>query len=263
MWLGGPTGNAWYASKADEVLPTASAIKTAFLVELFGRYHEALDQPPPGLDEILADGHPAIAHFEAPARAEIRRSLQGATVRTIGKIMMGSEPAPNLVYNAAANVTTALLGGPEELTRAIHRRDPALRTIAVRRYMLADRRAHGDNEATPEALAAVLQRLSNREVPGLDHATLEAVRGAVLSADDPSLGRHFHKNGDLSSDPITHVESGWFEGPDHPPVVYVVMLAQADPQGLPRAEAHRQLVARCRELTHALLQPVRALSARP
>ena len=98
---------------------TASAIKTFYLVELFDRFAGALDRPLPGVDAVLADdAHPAIAHFTPEQRAEIRRELTGATVRRVGLVMMGIAPASNIVYNAAANVTTAPLGGPEALTAA-------------------------------------------------------------------------------------------------------------------------------------------------
>ncbi len=176
LWVGGAKGDAWYAWKADEVRPTASAIKTAFLVELFARYAADLDRTPPGLDAILRDGHPAIAHFSAEGRDEVRKGLSGASVRRIGGIMMGSVPASNLVYNAAANVATALLGGPEGLTRAIHARDPAFAPIVVRRYMLADRKARGDNEATAASLAAVLRRVASGDLPGLRPDVVDAIQ---------------------------------------------------------------------------------------
>ena len=68
LWVGGPSGDALYASGPGETLPTASAIKTAILIELFARFPDALDHPPPGLDAILKDDHPAIAHFNAQQR---------------------------------------------------------------------------------------------------------------------------------------------------------------------------------------------------
>ncbi len=257
LWLGGRTGEAWYSQESGRPQPTASAIKTSFLIELFGRYAEALDQPPPGLAAILEDSHPAIAHFEPAARQEVRRELTGASVRKIGGVMMGSEPASNLVYNAAANVTTALLGGPDGLTKAIRNRDPSFQGISVRRYMLADRRAHGDNEASTEALAAVLQRLADGKVPGLDKATVEAIRKAILSADDPTFCRHHYKHGDLSTDPITHVLSGWYDVPGSGPLVYVVMVAQSDPVNHSRKDAHQHLVATALRLQTLLLKATR------
>ena len=187
---------------------------------MFARFADALDQPPPGLDAILRDDHPAVAHFSPPQRDEVRKGLAGASVRRLGGIMMGSVPASNIVYNAAANVAIALLGGPGEATRSIRARDPAFAPIAVRRYMLADRKATGDNEATPASLAAVLQRLSSRRIPGIAEATVEDIRRAILARDDPRRGRVFLKDGDLASDPITCVRTGWSEEPGGGAIVY-------------------------------------------
>ncbi|WP_406694138.1 hypothetical protein V5E97_24135 [Singulisphaera sp. Ch08] len=252
LWIGGPTGDAFYTSDPRANLPTASAIKTAFLIELFARHASALDDSPPGLEAILKDDHPAVAHFTPAQRTEIREGLSGASVRRIGGVMMGSLPASNIVYNAAANVTTALLGGPEGLTRAIHDRDPAFAPIMVRRYMLADRRAKGDNEATPAALAAVLQRLAAKKVPGLDASTVEQVRLSVLSKDEPNLGRHFWKDGDLASAPATRVECGWYESGGRT-IVYTVMVAQPATGGRAGEKAHSQLAETAKRLAETLV----------
>jgi hypothetical protein len=260
VWVGGASGEAWYDREAGAVFPTASAIKTSFLVELFARHADALDRPPEGLDAVLRDDHPAVAHFSPAQRDEIRRGLAGASVRTIGGTMMGSVPASNVVYNAAANVVEALLGGPDGLTRAIGGRDPAFAPIAVRRYMLADRHAHGDNEATPAALAAVLRRLASREVPRLNASTVEAIRLAILRKDDPKMGQVFVKDGDLATDPITCVRSGWVEGPDGGAIVYVVMFARRGPGDLPRTEAYERLDRLSRRLTGSLLDAARGVA---
>ena len=119
VWVGGPTGPAWYTWQPDEVRPTASAVKTALLVEFFARYASRLDQPPPGLDDVLGEGSPAFRHYSAAKRKEVRQALAGMSVRKLGRVMMGSDPANVDVYNGAANVVIALLGGPEESTKAI------------------------------------------------------------------------------------------------------------------------------------------------
>ncbi|AMV37167.1 serine hydrolase [Planctomyces sp. SH-PL62] len=226
---------------ADAVLPTASAIKTAIMIEMFAKFSRDLDAPPPGLDDILKDDHPAVAHFEPRGREQIRAGLSGASVRRIGRVMLGSDNATNLVYNAASNVAIALLGGPDEATRLVHARDPGFASIMVRRYMLTDRKARGDNESTAEGLGAVLRRLASREVPGLDAATVEACRTAVEVSDDAARGRRRFKNGALDSLPITRVVTGWYERPDAPTIVYVVMLALDDPGATPPAEAAAKL----------------------
>lgn len=219
------------ARRKDEALPlpTASSIKTAIMIELFAKFPKALDVPPPGLDAILKDDHPAIAHFTAKQRDEIRKGLKGASVRRIGRVLLGSEDASNLVYNAASNVAIALLGGPEGTTEAIHRRDPAFAPIMVRRYMLTDRKILGDNEATAEALAAVLSRLASRTLANLDPTTAEACRTALTTSDDPTIGRRHSKGGSLDTLPITRVVSGWYDRDGgQPPIVYVVMIVKDD-----------------------------------
>ena len=258
LWIGGSTGGDRYERGSGETLPTASAIKTSILIELFARFADALDQPPPGLDAILRDDHPAITHFSPQQRDEVRKGLAGGSVRRLGGIMMGSVPASNIVYNAAANVAIALLGGPEEATRSIRARDPAFAPIAVRRYMLADRKATGDNVATAAALASVIQRLASRRVPGIADSTVEDIRRAMLAKDDPRGGRLFLKDGDLASDPITCVRSGWSEKPGGGAIVFVVMIAQDKPDSLTPDQAHRDLAATAGRLTECLLDLINA-----
>lgn len=45
LWMGGQLGDALYEKGSGETLPTASAIKTAILIELFARFAEAQDRP--------------------------------------------------------------------------------------------------------------------------------------------------------------------------------------------------------------------------
>jgi hypothetical protein len=259
IWVGGLAGADLYESGSGETLPTASAIKTAILIELFARFADALDQPPPGLDAVFRDDHPAVAHFSPQQRDEVRKGLAGASVRRLGGIMMGSAAASNIVYNAAANVAIALLGGPGATTRSIGARDPAFATIAVRRYMLTDRKLTGDNVATPAALAAVLQRLASRRVTGITNSTVEDIRRAILTKDDPRGGKFFLKDGDLASDPVTCVRSGWLEKPGGESTVLVVMLAQDKPDSLTPDQAHRDLAATAGRLTECLLDFITTL----
>ncbi|WP_337176843.1 hypothetical protein [Paludisphaera sp.] len=243
--LPGPGGaEASCRKDADAVLPTASAIKTAIMIELFAEFAGRLGESPPGLDATLKDDHPAVAHFTPKQRGEIRDGLAGATARRIGRVMLGSEDAPNVVYNAASNVAIALLGGPEETTRRIHSRDPEFAAIMVRRYMLTDRAARGDNEATPAALAAVLRRLAARSLPDVDADTMEACRAVLQTADDSARGRRHYKNGSLDSLPVTRVVTGWHERPDAPAIVYVVMLAHDDPDAGDRLQQAAERLAR-------------------
>jgi hypothetical protein len=256
IWVGGSTGGAWYAWQPDEVRPAASAIKTSFLVEFFARYADALDRPPPGLEDVLREGHPAFAHYSLAERKEVRDALSGFSVRRLGQVMMGSVPASDIVYNAAANVVIALWSGPEGLTKAIRARDAAFAPIAVRRYMLARRDVTGDNEATASALAAVLQRLASGQVPGVAKATTTDLRQAVLVKDVRGKGRYHSKNGDLDSDPLARIHSGWLETPRGRVVVYAVMTTQPNPGSLPRDKAGERLEKTVERLTETVLDAV-------
>jgi hypothetical protein len=252
LWLGGATGPAWFAREPATPRPTASAIKTFYLVELFDTAADTLDRPLDGVATVLADdAHPAISHFAAAQRDEIRRELSGASARRIGLVMMGTAAASNEVYNAAANVTTAVLGGPEALTARIHRRNPAFAGVAARRYMLRDRKEHGDNEAPAAALAALYRKLATGTLAGLDAATLEAIRAALRRTDDPVLGRHFAKDGSLPSDPLAEVRAGWYETAAGPRV-YVVMATQPGPGPAGREASSQRLSRTATALRDAL-----------
>ena len=258
-WVGGATGPARFERDPATPRATASAIKTFYLVELFGRFAGALDRPLPGVEAALADdAHPGIAHFTPEQRAEIRRELTGATARRLGLVMMGSAPASNVVYNAAANATTAVLGGPEALTALIRARDPAFAAVSARRYMLRDRREHGDNEAPAVALAALYQRLAGRRLAGIDAPTMAAIHEALRRSDDPALGRHYDKNGSLDSDPLSEVRAGWYETTNGP-LVYVVMTMQPAPGAAGREASSQQLARTADALGQALVHARAAL----
>ena len=169
--------------------------------------------------------HPAVAHFDAATQAEIASHLTEADARTVGRHMIRGDGVSNAVYNAAANLVTAFLGGPAGLTRAIRERDPSFSGIDSRRYMLAARDVTGDNEATAAGLAALLGAAARGSAPGIAEPTWEAIR-EVLFLEDTAEGRHYYKGGSLNSLPITRVLSGWFERPGEPAgggLVYVFM----------------------------------------
>jgi hypothetical protein len=253
IWVGGASGAGWLERLAREPRATASAIKTFYLVELFDRYAEALDRPLPGVDAVLADdAHPAISHFTAEQRDEIRRGLAGASVRRVGLVMMGTAPASNIVYNAAANLTTAALGGPEALTALIRGRDPAFGAVSARRYMLRDRRERGDNEAPAAALAALYQRLASQSLAGIEAPAMAAIHEALRRADDPALGRHYDKGGSLASDPMCEIRAGWYETAAGP-LVYVVMTLQPMPGAAGREASGRRLAATADAVTRRLV----------
>jgi hypothetical protein len=253
IWLGNADGTTWYESGAAAVRPTASAIKAFYLVVLFDRYKDALDRELPGVGEILRDDrHPAISHFTAEQRDEIRRELIGATVRRIGQVMIGQTEVSNVVYNAAANVTTAVLGGPEALTNAIHKLDPAFATVAARRYMLRDRKQPGDNEATAQALSVLYQRLASAKLPGIDNATMQAVRDTLRWVDDPNLGVRYGKGGSLDTDPLTRVRAGWWDTSGGP-LVYVVMMVQPLPADQPNGDAAKSMNTTANQLENLIV----------
>jgi hypothetical protein len=256
LWLGGPAGDAWFERAAATPRATASAIKTFYLVELFATYADHLDDPLPGTAAILGDDtHPAIGHFPPGERDEIRRDLGGASVRRVAAVMMGSAPASNAVYNAAANLITAVLGGPDALTARIHRRDSAFAGVAARRYMLRDRKERGDNEAPALAIARLYQHLASRQLAGIAAPTMDAIRQAVKQDDAPA-GRHFSKDGNLPSDPMTEVRAGWYETAKGP-LVYVVMTLQPVPGAAGRDAASQKLSRTATALGDALVSAVR------
>jgi len=252
LWLGG-VGAGVFERHVSVPRPTASAIKSFYLVELFDRFAGALDRPLPGVEGVLADdAHPAISHFTPEQRAEIRRELIGATVRRVGLVMMGTAPASNIVYNAAANVTTAVLGGPEALTALIRKRDAAFAAVSARRYMLRNRREHGDNEAPAIALAALYQRLAARRLASIDAPTMDALHEALRRRDDPALGRHYEKSGNLDSDPLGEVRAGWYDTAKGP-LVYVVMTTQPTPGPAGRAASSQQLAKTADAVTRTIV----------
>lgn len=255
VWIG-DAETALYAREADVPRACASSIKSAYLVELFAAFADRLDEPQPAIDAIVADPeHPAVAHFDAETQAEIRSAITGVSVRRIGQMMVRGTGVSNAVYNAAANVTTALLGGPEGLTARMQGRAPDYAGLVCRRYMLA-RRDRGDNEVTAASLAAVLQDLAARSVPDLDPATQSALRDQVFARMHPDRGRHYFKSGALTSDPQCRIASGWFERAGAEPLVYVVMLEQPGPGDQPRAQASQDQARRLRALTADLLSAV-------
>ena len=261
VWFGAPSGEPIYQRGADRVMPAASVVKTAILVELFAAHAGHLDEPlGAAADAVLADDkHPALAPFSKTQRTEIRTALRGATVRTVGALMMGSRQPSNAVYNGAANLTIALLGGPAEVSAKIRARDAAFGGVVVRRYMLVARTADNDNDATPAALATVLAALASGKVPGVDAATAEAMVQAMMQSKDPVLGVYRHKIGNLDSDPMVCLKTGFHvRGGGKPPLVYVVGAAlKAKPSGS-RDEAHRRLD----KLTDAVLAALRGAAGR-
>lgn len=257
VWLG-PAGEpptlAW---NVEQPMPTASAIKAAYLIELFAADVNALDRPVAEIHSILTDAeHPAVTHFTADQRATALQALGSATVRRLGEAMITGKGVDNVTYNIAANLVTALAGGPAWLEAKLHARTPAFEDLRVRRYMLADRTTTGDNEATAHALAAVHAGLARRDVPRVSRLALDAAR-TVLAGPADRLGRAtFQKGGALDSEPVTRVEAGFREGPDGA-VVHVVMLAWPGVAPGQRAAAGQRLGDLAKQLVQRLQRPAR------
>ena len=119
--------------------------------------------------------------------------------------------------------------------------------------MLRDRRERGDNEAPAIALAALYQRLAARRLAGIDAATMDAIHEALRRPDDPALGRHYDKNGDLDSDPLTEVRAGWYETAKGP-LIYVVMTVQPTPGPAGREASSQRLAKTADALAQAIVQ---------
>lgn len=229
IWVGRPDGTALFTHDADAVMPTASSIKTALLIELFAMQKDNLDARPDGVAAIFQEAdHPAFVHYREQDRKQSQEALTKMSVEQLGTQMIRVDVGPNLVYNGAANVVIALLGGPAEATARIHQRSGQFAGHTVNRYMLADRNTTGDNTATAVSLAAVHAALARREVKGLKADTIERLRKVLLLEQDKSDTSHYFKGGSLASAPATQVRAGWWEG-KQPTVVYAIMAA-ADPE---------------------------------
>jgi hypothetical protein len=237
IWFGPPEGPPMVAWHTRRPMPAASAIKVAHLIEVCAARaaalpgttatNSALEEPLPGATATLDDpGHPAVAHFTPTQRATARRLLGDRSTLGVCEAMIHGRGVDNATYNLAANLVTAHLGGPAELTRRLHARDPRFAGVQVRRHMLADRRAHGDNEVTAEALAAVHAALALGRVPGLDAATVAACRRVLADGRDAAGRAVFSKDGALDSAPATRTRAGWREGAEGARV-FVILLSDS------------------------------------
>ncbi|MBA2113552.1 amidohydrolase family protein [Bremerella alba] len=224
IWVGQKDGRTVFELHADQVMPTASSIKVAILIELFAEFESQLDSPLSGVAEILEDAkHPAFQHFTSDQREQVAAALGNATVAEIGWRMIHTENAPNRVYNGASNLAISLLGGPQALTDKIRTRHPQAKKIAVNRYMLADRNENGDNIATSRDLGVILSALASGDCPGIKPKTLKRIAGVLQSKSNKQL-QAYRKGGSLRSYPLTKVESGWNEQGDQA-LVFVIMAA--------------------------------------
>jgi hypothetical protein len=223
VWWGRVGDQPALAWNVETPMPAASAIKAAYLAGLVDACDGALGDPLPCADEVFDDAdHPAIEGFSAAEREEAEDELGGESARSIGEAMISVGDNSNATYNIAANLVTACCGGPAGLD---NRLDERWCDLEVRRYMLADRHANGDNEATAHAMAAVHSDFALRSVDGLSAASHDACREILARGDDADGRPTFGKTGALDSEPVTRVRAGWREAKDGP-WVHVVMLAR-------------------------------------
>ena len=210
-------GRLVFHHNSQRELPTASAIKSFLLFELFAHYGSELDRERrTDISAILKNKkHPAIAHFGQAHQQEIVDELQHISIKQLGSIMIDStdragKPYSNIVYNAAANVAIALLGGPSATTVSVQQRHDAFRKVHFRRYMLARRNVTGDNTATPVALATLFQSTLNQTSKGSHPNIVREFANILLARDYPNGDKLYAKGGTLYSDPVTQVRSGQY-----------------------------------------------------
>lgn len=210
VWLGGSDNQAWYSHNAKAIMPAASAIKTAILIEFFSDKIETLDVPFAELAAILDNpDSQAIAHFTPEKQEAARAELKGLTARQLAEAMIHKQHVQsNAAYNAAANVIMEYFGGPQALTERIHRRYPQAQELTLARYMLADRQKNDDNLLNAFSLAMVLGELANTTQPDMLRSEIRTV--LWLEKDD-IRGDHYYKGGSLSSMPQVRIEAGWWE----------------------------------------------------
>ena len=228
IWLARPESEPLFAIQADVAMPCASSIKTSYMLELFAESPD-LDAPFPGASAILDNpDHPAVVHFSAEQRETAKKLLGDASIRRMAEAMMTGRGVDNATYNIAANLVTAHFGGPTALTRRLHERAPGWRGLYVRRYMLANRKTNGDNEATSHALGAVLEQMALGAVPGVSPEALDAARQIMAKAPEGPSQR-FTKGGSLNSNPVTRVRTGFRTGPTGSLVWAIMLIDEAAP----------------------------------
>ncbi len=214
------SGKTIFLLNAEKELPTASAIKTAILLELFARYDQNLSNSPKEILQILSDPeHLAFAHYSDASKKIMVADLSGVSIKRLGWIMIkkrddAGKKYSNATYNAATNVAIALLGGPQVTTRLLRNREKSASGITINRYMLANRNTTGDNTATPMAMASLYQKIFGGELRSLPPVVVKEVQRILHSRDDSDGSRLYRKGGTLYSDPVTRVEAGCYRHGD-------------------------------------------------
>ncbi|MCH2182461.1 MAG: hypothetical protein MK108_10690 [Mariniblastus sp.] len=225
-------GKVMFHHNSQRELPAASSVKSILLLELFNRYAEELDQQPrQDIAAIVQNRkHPAVAHFSERSQQEIAAELSVVSIKQLGSILIDSKDPSgktysNIVYNGAANVAIALLGGPAAATAQMQQRHDAFQGVHLRRYMLARRNVTGDNTATPFALATLFQTTVGKTPPDVMGNTVQELTDILHVTDYPNGAKLYAKGGTLYSDPVTQVRSGHYSNGTRT-MNYAIMASQ-------------------------------------
>lgn len=225
VWLGKANGGIWFQHNTQQIMPAASAIKSAILIEFFDLKLSSLDSPFIEASDIIGNSDsPAISHFNGELIESIQSELKGLTARELAQAMIHKKHVQsNAAYNAATNVVIEYLGGPKVVTKLIHNRISGSQGIVVDRYMLADRQENGDNLLTAESLAAVLRFIAGNNS---NNELLTSVSDVLWLETDKSGASHYYKGGSLSSTPQVRIKAGWWDKEDSG-FIYVVIATNS------------------------------------
>ncbi len=257
IWLGGPEGPSWYERGADRMLASASSIKVAYLAELFASMEGRLDEPLSGLDQIVADPeHPGIVHFAPDVRAEIARTMRGASVRAHGadddprrrRVEQGLQRGRER-HDRRARRTRGPDGATAREVRT-GRGGAALHARATTRH----RRQRGHPRASSVKCS------SRSPAAGCTASSRTRSRRCAICCSSTRTRRsagHYTKNGDLDSDPMTRIQTGFWETPGGKTLVYVVMGQLESAGDAPRDELGAQLEEAVSKLAGAVVDAAR------
>jgi len=202
-------------SNAEEVWPTASAIKIFILLASYIRYKDTWLQVPQELPNILSyetEFQEPLTMFSTSDREEIRMKLWGMTYKELAISMMGVNQGRigNSAYNSAANILIFLLGGDEgACTEAIHRIDPTFLSVQISRYMLEPRSTDIDNVCSMQSLMSACRLICTNSIPNLSVSDHQAIQDCIQQSTFHSI-TNFQKHGHLTSKPGVDSWIGWF-----------------------------------------------------
>lgn len=233
-----------YERKPDRPMPAASAIKTFIALDFLQQRESRLDETFPEIDSLLH--HPAFRGFTAGGLAEAARQLSGKSYRYLAEVMMGADGKPVEVYNAACNLLLIDLGGPQAVSRRMHRLSPDFKGLDIHQYM-EQWNGHGDNMVTPRSLAGLYLLLSRNAIPGASPEVHDQLR-ALLDRSAPGEAPVFEKSGTLYPLPMARIRAGYLERPQAD-LVFALMGTMTNPGRLELPDAFVLLLASMDTLT--------------